>query len=463
MESNSAAYQPRGAARDLFPARDQEILIEGPAGTGKTRAVLEKVFLCAQKYAGMRALLARKTRASMVQSVLVTLHEKVLPPGHRLHRGPQRQYRQTYRLANGSELVIGGLDNADRIMSTEYDLIAVFEATEATLEDWEKLTTRLRNGVMPYQQAIADCNPGSPSHWLNVRARRGLMRRLCSRHQDNPVYWDQAAGTWTPQGTSYLATLDRLDGIRHQRLRLGQWAVSEGLVYPTFLEHTLEHPGPGFCLPSPAVRVAAGVDWGFRDPLAAVVGALCQDGGLYIVEELYEPSLTFDEVEDRLRQLRRKWRIEEMFCDPSRPDLITGLLHKGIPCYSNQIKCIAAGIAMVTQRLRSTAEPLWIYQNCAHLLREAGEYEYAPQRTGPARETPPDKFNHALDALRYLVCGLDRWRVLSGDTAADREAITAPPAETLQRLGHHPAAPQVLAQSQARQEAARRFRRTWGA
>ena len=37
----SRPYGPRGAAAELFGCRDPEVLIEGPAGTGKTRAVLE--------------------------------------------------------------------------------------------------------------------------------------------------------------------------------------------------------------------------------------------------------------------------------------------------------------------------------------------------------------------------------------------------------------------------------------
>jgi phage terminase large subunit len=42
-------YQPRGAARALLLSRAPEVLAAGPAGTGKSRACLEKVHLCAAK------------------------------------------------------------------------------------------------------------------------------------------------------------------------------------------------------------------------------------------------------------------------------------------------------------------------------------------------------------------------------------------------------------------------------
>jgi phage terminase large subunit len=130
--------------------------------------------------------------------------------------------RQSYNYPNGSNIVVGGLDDSQRVMSTEYDMIYVMEAIETTENDWENLTTRLRNGVMPYQQIIADTNPDSPTHWLKVqRANKGLTRMIECRHEDNPVLYDRAKGEWTKAGLVYIDTLDRLTGPRKDRLRLG--------------------------------------------------------------------------------------------------------------------------------------------------------------------------------------------------------------------------------------------------
>jgi hypothetical protein len=185
--SNVIVYEPHGAAADLWRCKSPEVLIEGPAGTGKTRGVLEKILALADKYIGSRHLLCRKTRESMTQTVLVTFEEKVLPPGHPIALGQERRTRQSYRLDNGSEIVVGGLDKPEKTFSGEYDTVTVFEAVEATENDWESLLRALRNGRMPYAQAIADTNPGPRSHWLNQRANAGKMVRLLSRHRDNPL------------------------------------------------------------------------------------------------------------------------------------------------------------------------------------------------------------------------------------------------------------------------------------
>src|SRR5262245_31649383 len=94
-------YQPIGAALNAFYSRAPELLLSGPAGTGKSRAILEKLHLCALKWPGMRGLIVRKTRASLSESGLVTFEEKVLPAHSGIKRA-SRRYRQLYKYPNGS-------------------------------------------------------------------------------------------------------------------------------------------------------------------------------------------------------------------------------------------------------------------------------------------------------------------------------------------------------------------------
>ena len=166
------AYTPKGAIVSLWRSRASEVLVPGPAGTGKTRGILEKVHLYLMNHPGSRGLIVRKTRASMTESVLVTFETAVVGGSEANINNQSRRSRWAYEYANGSVLVVGGLDNPDRIMSTEYDIVAAFEATELSEHDWELLTTRLRNSAGPYHQAIADCNPTAPTHWLKRRADR---------------------------------------------------------------------------------------------------------------------------------------------------------------------------------------------------------------------------------------------------------------------------------------------------
>jgi hypothetical protein len=65
------AYRPWGAAAEVFRCWEDEVLLSGPGGTGKSRAYLEKLHLCALKYPGMRGLIVRKTRVSLTDPAQV--------------------------------------------------------------------------------------------------------------------------------------------------------------------------------------------------------------------------------------------------------------------------------------------------------------------------------------------------------------------------------------------------------
>lgn len=428
-------FLARGAARKLWGCRDEEVLIEGPAGTGKTRAILEKVFFQAMKYPGMRALLVRKTRESLTESALVTLEEKVVPEGHPILYGPKRNLRQHYNFSNGSVIVIGGMDKSTKIMSTEYDVIACFEATELTEEDFESLTTRLRNGVMPYQQIIADCNPSGPSHWLNQRAIKGRMTRLLSRHEDNPILleggnWSPdlktylGGGRWTRQGEKYLMKLDRLSGVRRLRLREGKWAAAEGVVYEKFdpLIHIIDR----FKIPKEWRRIRT-IDFGYRNPFVCQWWAISPDGVMYRYREIYMSERTVHKHAETIRQYSGDKRYEATIADHDLEDRET--LHEEgiwtIPAY----KDIRRGIEAVEARLEPSMSSSGQMTPRIYLLRDSvievdkeldekglprstddefDNYVYPKNLEGkPIKDLPVDMNNHGMDAMRYAVAYAD--------------------------------------------------------
>src|SRR6266702_1318417 len=141
-------YVPYGACLALLRDKGPEVLISGPAGTGKSRACLEKLHIAAERYPGMRGLILRKTRASLTEAALVTFESHVVPVGHPILKGPSRAMRRSYRYPNGSELIVNGLDDPAKVMSTEFDLAYIQEAIECTENDWEMVTSRLRNHVI---------------------------------------------------------------------------------------------------------------------------------------------------------------------------------------------------------------------------------------------------------------------------------------------------------------------------
>lgn len=427
-------YRPRGSAIDLFETRDGETLLAGPAGTGKSRACLEWLNLVMCKYPGARALMARKVRRSLTQSGMVTFKEYVMPgivPRPKFHTGDQ-----AYRYSNGSQIVVAGFDDPEKIKSTEFDVAYVQEATELTEEDWEILTTRAgRWRKVPYGRIVGDCNPAGPTHWLRRRAEAGKLRLMESVHEDNPVLYNAETKEWTERGMSYLGVLDQLSGVRLQRLRFGRWAAAEGLIYEgwdrsvhlidrvPFFGKDQDVDGAG--VPHAWPRYWA-IDFGYENPFVLQCWAQDPDGRLYRYRELYG---THQLVEDWARlsiasMASDEPRPQAIVCDHDAEDRKTFERHSGMSTEAAR-KDVSTGIQAVQARFRVAGDGkarLFLIrdglleqdQDLASVHKptcseeEIDGYVWAKTPEGKASKEQPDKIDdHGMDAMRYMVAHFD--------------------------------------------------------
>lgn len=276
-----ARFEVRGGNRLLWEARDREVVAEGPSGTGKTRTILELIHRSCHKYPQMRVLIVRKYGATLTNTCLVTYREKVLRKQDGVSFfGGSKDKPAAFTYPNGSTIVVGGMDDPDKVLSAEYDLIYENEGTELNEEAHETLLTRLRNGVLPNMRIIADCNPTAAKNWLHQRCDRGQARVIFSKLDDNPAYF-RDDGTPTEAGETYLATLGGLTGTRRKRFLLGQRVGVENAIYPHFDREThVRDLEPGLYFTTGAV----GVDYGRRHKGASIAISIDQYGRRWVRE-----------------------------------------------------------------------------------------------------------------------------------------------------------------------------------
>ncbi len=432
-------YVPRGTAAQLFECRDPEVLVAGPAGTGKSRACLEKMLLLALLNPGMRGLIVRKTLASLGTTALVTWREHVvkesLANGDVVYYGGSAQEAAQYRFKNGSVINIGGMDKSTRIMSSEYDVAYVQEATELTIDDWEAITTRLRHGVISFQQVIADCNPDTPTHWLKERADKGATTMLESRHEENPRFFTDA-GELTTVGHSYIGKLDALTGVRKARLRYGQWVAAEGMIYDEW--DAAIHVIDQFRIPKEWNRWWA-VDFGYTNPFVCQMWAEDFDGRLYLYKEIYHTKRTVDvharsilsavsgpDPADPHSVRARIWREPKpvgIICDHDAEGRAVLARETGIGTRKAN-KAVNAGIQATQQRLRKAGDGrprIFLCRNAVverdqelldakrptSTLEEIPGYVWDRSGNKAPKETPLKDDDHGMDAMRYLVAARD--------------------------------------------------------
>ena len=423
----------------LFYNHDSEVVISGPSGTGKTRAGLEKLDYYARRYPGVRAAVVRRTRLSMTQTVLVTYQKRVI------HWDDSIRFRtgeQEFRYPNGSVIALAGLDKPGKVLSAEFDLVFFNQAEEGSVRQWEYLLTRMRNNVMPFQQLIGDCNPGPPTHWLKQRCDEGGVPMIESRHEDNPVLWDDEAGAWTGEGRDYLAKLDRLTGVRYARLRKGIWAAAEGMVYDDWdpAVHLLDP----FAIPDDWRRFRA-IDFGYTNPFCCQWWAVDGDGRMYLYREVYMTRRTVREHARTIAEYSDGERIEATVGDWDAEGRAT-LAECGISTVAAR-KEITVGVQAVQERLKRAGDGkprLFVLRGAlverdAELMQskrptcteeEITSYVWPPGMDGrPDKEAPVKLDDHGMDALRYAVRYLER--------AGTGASVVIAPSDRVRELDRH--------------------------
>lgn len=333
--------------------RDKFVLVEGRRGTGKTRAILTILLARALAVPKSRILVVRSTRTRLSATVLVTLEEQVFPSfGMSVPGGGARENRSGYRLPNGSEIVVQGLDDTSRTQSGEFSWIYVAEGTElASQNDVSALAGALRLAMpqdvpsfVPRHQCIIDFNPSYPGHWINkignevptglrkvnspAAYRRilafnrqdpepGRWRRIVTCHADNPYYWDSKAWTWTPQGLEYYTeTLSHLTGHLKRNWLDGEWSAPEGTVWGESFLPELHEVNP-FRIPS-TWPIYAALDPGYGHNCAFAWFAVAPNGRMYCIAEIVGARIPLGTLIARIEAMEREngWTVKRYYGDP---------------------------------------------------------------------------------------------------------------------------------------------------
>ena len=402
----------------------RELLISGPAGTGKTYGILATIHCLCRDYPGLRVLFVRANRSDITESTLVTFEAVLKADGYEwLAESVQRNHRQNYTYPNGSQIVLCGLNrNPTKVRSSEWDVIYINESIEVSQAAWEEAGSRLgrpgRSGK--YGWLIGDTNPSYPTHWLKQRCNSGATQLWNTLHKANPKMWGR--GGWTEDGQRYFKILDKLTGHRLQRLRYGRWIAAEGAVYDGFNSEI--HVIKRFPIPLRWKRVRS-IDFGYTNPFVCQWWAIDPDGRAYLYRELYAPKRTVRSWAGTIHDWSGPPRFyDETVADHDAEDRATlaECEIETFPAY----KSLLRGIDAVQNRLivQADGKPRLYFFDDARLgrgddslrddqkptctIEEIEAYSWSKATEGRATKEEPVKLNdHGCDAMRYAIAYID--------------------------------------------------------
>jgi phage terminase large subunit len=378
---------PRAFVPLLAPSRYKGAW--GGRGSGKSHffaeALVEKCIL----EPGTRAVCIRENQKSLEQSVKRLIEDKI----HSM------QVEERFRILDkeiqtpGSGLIIFmGMQNhtAESIKSLEgYNVAWVEEAQTLSAYSLRLLRPTIRR---PDSELWFTWNPESPDDPVDR-----LLRGTESIESAAVVKVNWRDNPWFPDVLDFERRVDinrNPDEYDHV-WEGGYVTISEAVIFHRRV--TVE----AFDTP-PDARFFHGADWGFSQDPTVLVRCFVIDDVLYVDQEAFGYGVELDDTPALFDSIptARKWPIK---ADSSRPETISHIRGRGFPIgpASKWQGSVQDGIACLKSFRR-----IVVHERCPHTAKEFRLYSFKVDRvTGDVLPVIVDKWNHAIDALRYALDG----------------------------------------------------------
>lgn len=300
-------------------------------------------------------------------------------------------------MRNGSEILFRSTEHPERLRGPSISWWYGDEAALYLPKVWQIMIGRLRQYGLHGYAWITTTPKGRNWIWQKfVQAVRKGYRLLKVSTLANP-YLDSAF----VQGL-----IEEFVGDFAAQELYGEFVAFEGLIFSEFdrSKHITT------ARPSEFKTVVAGVDWGWKNPGVITVLGVDTDGRMWGLHEEYRRERRIEEWAAVAKELRDTYNIKQFFCDPSEPDYIKAFIEKGCKAEAANNE-VNSGIQRVKNRLvvRADGKPRLIFSpGFVWTFSEFDQYQWKPTPKGEGFRDEPLKANdHALDALRYAVMGVD--------------------------------------------------------
>lgn len=315
----------------------------------------------------------------------------------------------TYK-PTGQKILFRGLDDPLKITSITVDVGClcwcwIEEAYEITSEDDFNMLDESIRGITPenlFKQITITFNPWNEHHWLKKR------------------FFDTPNGNILAMTTNYMCNewLDNADlkvfedmknnnPRRYQVAGLGNWGITDGLVYENWQEHifTLDNVKKLSCIES-----VFGLDFGYtNDPTALFCGLIdIKNKVLYVFDEMYEKGMSNEKIAEKIRNMG--YSKETITADCAEPKSIDRLRELGI----RRVKPARKGKDSINNGIDFIQGfKIFIHPKCENFIKEIGSYCWDKDKEGHSINKPVDTNNHLMDAMRYALEGYIKGKTFS--------------------------------------------------
>lgn len=391
-----------------FPYSNYDALIcDGAVRSGKTSIMMWAFVRWAmENFSGQRFGICGKTVDSAAKNIVVPFismslakkrytmrwrrSDKILE----VSRGPVKNYFE----------VFGGKDESSFALIQGRTLAGVL-LDEVALMPRSFVEQALARCSVSGAKMWFNCNPENPLHWFRqewiLKAQEHNALHLHFLMNDNPGLDDATRQRYR----------NMYSGVFYQRYILGQWVMSEGLIYDMFdLTENVYKQAPVGALYRSTRYIAC--DYGTTNP--CVFLDIYDDGETIRVDREYR----WDSRKERRQKTDQEYADDFMefmgkdWCtvlvDPSAASFVVALRQRGVYVREadNDVSDGIRRIGTLFARRRLLVNEA----TCMGLIDELGTYMWDDKAALRGEEKPVKQQDHGPDALRYFVNYLPDWR-----------------------------------------------------
>lgn len=252
-----------------------------------------------------------------------------------------------------------------------------------------------------------NCNPESPMHWFKTDfVDKAKSRNLIVLHFVMDDNLSLAPAIRDRYKRSFV-------GVFYQRYILGNWAISEGLVYPEFsLEENVVKEGKASLFNDKGVFDTTrysfpfvSMDYGTANPTAMLLIVWdAKNKRFFVASEFYYDGHNREQIDDSqkysaLERLAEGVPLMGVIVDPSALSFITLVKNKHHFRVFPAENSVVAGIAL-TQNIINQRKYV-VSASCTGLISEMGLYAWDIKASERGEDKPLKTHDHSADALRY--------------------------------------------------------------
>lgn len=384
--------------KEFWNTKKRYVVCKGSRASKKSKTAALWHIVHIMQHPGANALVIRKTERTLRDSCYADLKWAINRLGVDSYWKATLSPLELVYLPTKQRIIFRGLDDPLKLTSISTEcgsicFVLIEEAYEITKEEDfdfidESIRGELQDGL--WKRITIILNPWSESHWIK------------KRFFDNPDD-DVLAMTTTYKINEFLDEADlklfekmRVNNPRrYKTAALGEWGISEGLIYEDFIEEDFDISE---IKKRTNAKVCFGLDFGYvNDATALFCGIIFeQEKLLYVFDELYEKNLSNEKIAEKI--FKMGYSKEKIIADSAEPKSIDRLYDLGI----RGIKAARKGKDSIVNGIDYLQDfKIIVHPICVNFLLEIQNYAWQTDKNGKQINKPIDDFNHLMDAMRY--------------------------------------------------------------